>query len=72
LENAYANALWMHKAAVCIAVAPLAATGGRRCGLESQQESVCPSSLSQTSTNQQKQMDVCLAGRGTAENMEEL
>lgn len=38
--------------------------GGRHCVLESQQESVCPGSLSQTSTNQQKQMGVCSAGPG--------
>ena len=38
--------------------------GGRHCVLESQQESVCPSILSQTSTNQQKQMGVCSAGPG--------
>ena len=64
------------KAAVCVCVCaaadPLAATGGRHYGLESQQESVCPSSLSQTSTNQQKQMGVCLAGPGTVESTEEL
>lgn len=57
---------------VCTPAAPLAATAGRRCGLESQQESVCPSSLRQTSTNQQKQMDVYLGGLGTVENVEEI
>lgn len=48
---------------MCAAADPLAATGGRHYGLESQQESVCPGTLSQTSTNQQKQMGVCLAGQ---------
>lgn len=57
---------------VCTPAAPLAATAGRRCGLESQQESVCPSSLRQTSTNQQKQMGVYLGGLGTVENVEEI
>lgn len=71
-ENAYANALSMCSAAVCAPAAPLAATVGRPCGLESQQESVCPSSLGQTSTNQQKQMGVYLGGLGTVENMEEI
>ncbi len=57
---------------LCAAAAPPAATGGRHGGLESQQESVCPRSLCQTSTNQQKQMGVCLAGPGTVESTEEL
>lgn len=62
----------MRKAALCVFAAadPQAATGGQHYGLESQQESVCPSSLSQTSTNQQKQMGVCLAGAGTVESTE--
>lgn len=57
---------------MCAAAAPLASSVGQHYGLESQQESVCPSSLSQTSTNQQKQMGVCLAGPGTVESTEEL
>lgn len=57
---------------VCAAVAPGAATGGLPCGLESQQQSECPSGLSQTSTNQQKQMAVCLAAAVTGESREKI